>query len=85
VSGAHAPIRARVARRQRSPEKASSRTGTSDTDSMTHPGGIITVSFGKFASYVGAHYWNFQVRHRRLQKFGRAARLHEQCSMPKPN
>jgi Misato Segment II tubulin-like domain len=52
---------------------------------MAHPGGIITVSFGKFASYVGAHYWNFQVRNRCLQKVRRPARLLGLCSMPQPN
>lgn len=26
------------------------------------PGEIITLQLGSFANYVGAHYWNLQVR-----------------------
>jgi hypothetical protein len=27
---------------------------------------IITLQFGSYSNYIGAHFWNFQVRHGNL-------------------
>lgn len=29
---------------------------------MAHPGEVITLQFGGYANWCGAHFWNFQVR-----------------------
>lgn len=36
--------------------------GSSSTSQVSMGKEVLTLQFGSFANYVGAHYWNFQVR-----------------------
>lgn len=38
------------------------RAAIRETHGMASPGGIITLQLGRYANFVGAHYWNVQAR-----------------------